>query len=79
MHISYLLQVEMHDGMPLVLETTHPQVLLQLAFLVSSVSKRDCIGRRPRRKVFAEEGLNVVRNEEKSPPKCGEWIPVLSM
>ena len=30
-----------------------------LAFLVSSASKRDAVGRRPKRKVFATEGLTV--------------------
>jgi hypothetical protein len=32
-------------------------VLYSLAFLVSSVAKRDPVGRKPKRKVFAMEGL----------------------
>lgn len=36
---------------------THPRVLFLLAFLVSSVAKRDAIGRKPKRKVFAGEGV----------------------
>lgn len=46
-------------GPPLIVQTTHPRVLFELAFLVSSISKRDLVGRRPRRKIFAEEGLKI--------------------
>jgi hypothetical protein len=52
-------QITVNRGPPLLIEVSHPRTLLQLAFLVSSVSKRDCVGRRPRRKVFAEEGILV--------------------
>lgn len=41
------------------IQSTHPRVLFELAFLVSSVSKRDLVGRKPRRKLFAEEGLKI--------------------
>lgn len=47
---------------PLVIQTTHPRVLYELAFLVSSTSKRDLVGRKPRRKIFAEEGLAISDN-----------------
>lgn len=33
--------------------------MFELAFLVSSISKRDLVGRKPRRKIFAEEGLKL--------------------
>lgn len=41
------------------IQSTHPRVLFELAFLVSSVSKRDLVGRKPRRKLFAQEGLKI--------------------
>lgn len=52
------LQIKLAVGPPLVLKVTHPRVLLHLAYLVSSASKRDPVGRKPKRKVFAVEGLN---------------------
>lgn len=51
------------NGPPLVIETTHPRVLFLLAFLVSSTAKRDAVGRRPKRKVFATEGLATWETE----------------
>lgn len=42
---------------------THPRILYLLAFLVSSVSKRNPIGRKPKRKVFATEGLTIAERE----------------
>lgn len=38
---------------------THPRVLLLLVFLLSSVAKRDAVGRKPKRKVFAVEGVKA--------------------
>ena len=34
-----------------------------MGFLVSSVAKRDPVGRKPKRKVFAAEGLLVLERE----------------
>ena len=39
------------------MQVTHPRILFLLTFLVSSAAKRDAVGRRPKRKVFASEGL----------------------
>ncbi|EKM61558.1 uncharacterized protein PHACADRAFT_204728 [Phanerochaete carnosa HHB-10118-sp] len=50
-------EVKLSAGPPLVLQITHPRILFLLAFLVSSVAKRDPVGRKPKRKVFAVEGL----------------------
>ena len=36
-----------------------------MGFLVSSVAKRDPVGRKPKRKVFAAEGLVVLEREAK--------------
>jgi hypothetical protein len=43
----------------LMVRTTHPRVMFELAFLVSSISRRDVVGRKPRRMVFAAEGLRA--------------------
>ncbi|KAH9912151.1 uncharacterized protein BXZ73DRAFT_93243 [Epithele typhae] len=51
--------VELHfsSSPSLFVQVTHPRVLFLLTFLVSSVSKRDACGRKPKRKLFAAEGL----------------------
>ncbi|KAH7882576.1 hypothetical protein F5I97DRAFT_1969951 [Phlebopus sp. FC_14] len=48
-----------HASLPL--RTTHPRVLFLLTFLVSAVAKRDPVGRRPKKKVFAENGIAQCR------------------
>ncbi|KAJ8495087.1 hypothetical protein ONZ51_g1909 [Trametes cubensis] len=52
-------EIVLPTGPSLVVQVTHPRILFLLAFLVSSASKRDAVGRRPKRKVFATEGLTV--------------------
>ncbi|KAF8308394.1 hypothetical protein DL93DRAFT_1893951 [Clavulina sp. PMI_390] len=56
------LKIGLPDQPPLIVQTTHPRVLYELAFLISSVSKRDLVGRKPRRKIFAEEGLKMANS-----------------
>lgn len=43
--------------------TTHPRILYVFAFLLSAVAKRDAVGRKPRKGVFAKEGLSVLERE----------------
>ncbi|KAJ3789960.1 hypothetical protein GGU10DRAFT_303991 [Lentinula aff. detonsa] len=50
---------------PLYVQTTHPRVLYIVAFLVSCVAKKDPVGRRPKRKIFAIEGLSTWERELK--------------
>lgn len=50
-------------GPPIHLEVTHPRIFYLIGFLLTSVSKRDPMGRKPRRKVFAIEGLKVWERE----------------
>lgn len=59
----YLGQISLPDGPPLSIQVTHPRILFLLAFLVSSVAKRDAVGRKPKRKVFASEGLTSWEKE----------------
>ncbi|KAJ4485686.1 hypothetical protein J3R30DRAFT_3365295 [Lentinula aciculospora] len=49
----------------LYVQTTHPRILYVLAFLVSCVAKKDPVGRRPKRKIFAIEGLSTWERELK--------------
>ncbi|KAF9461040.1 hypothetical protein BDZ94DRAFT_1299517 [Collybia nuda] len=49
-----------HPQQPLYIAHTHPSVLYALAFLLSAVAKRDAVGRRPKKGVFAREGLGVL-------------------
>ena len=42
---------------PLRIQCTHPRVLYHLTYATSSVAKRDLVGRRPKKKVFAHEGV----------------------
>jgi len=50
-------------GPPLALQTTHPRVLFFLGFLTTCIAKRDAMGRKPRRKLFATEGLAMFEKE----------------
>ncbi|RPD54496.1 hypothetical protein L226DRAFT_539879 [Lentinus tigrinus ALCF2SS1-7] len=52
-------EVPFVPGPSLVVQVTHPRILFLLAFLISSSSKRDAVGRKPKRKVFATEGLTT--------------------
>lgn len=54
---------------------THPRALYLLAFLVSSVSKRNPVGRKPKRKVFATEGLAIAERELKK--EIMRWLYIL--
>ncbi|KAF7793576.1 hypothetical protein EIP86_004690 [Pleurotus ostreatoroseus] len=56
-------EAKIPGGPPLMIQVTHPRVLFLLAFLVSSVAKRDAVGRKPKRKVFATEGLRSWEQE----------------
>ncbi|KAG8768069.1 hypothetical protein FRC12_005783 [Ceratobasidium sp. 428] len=56
---SFILPIPLNGGDKLMVRTTHPRVMFELAFLVSSVSRQDVVGRKPRRIVFAVEGLRA--------------------
>lgn len=45
------------------IQSTHPRVLFLLVFLITSVAKRDPVGRKPKKRVFAVEGLKVLKRE----------------
>jgi hypothetical protein len=43
--------------------TTHPRILYVFAFLLSAVAKRDAVGRKPKKGLFAKEGLSILERE----------------
>lgn len=51
-------------------QVIHPRVLFSLGFLVSSVAKRDPVGRKPKRKMFAHEGVLTVEKELRKEMSC---------
>ncbi|KAF8621735.1 hypothetical protein AX15_007535 [Amanita polypyramis BW_CC] len=61
---------------PLHVQMTHPRVLYLLAFLVSSASKRNPVGRKVKRKVFATEGLAIVERELRKEMALPQWASV---
>ncbi|KAG8803136.1 hypothetical protein FRC17_006246 [Serendipita sp. 399] len=55
------------------LKVTHPRVLYQLTFAISASAKRDAAGRRPKRKIFSEEGLRIGQLDD---PRNRVEIPI---
>ena len=51
------------NARPLMLRLTPPAVITSMTYLISAVSKRDPVGRNPKRGVFAREGLLHLENE----------------
>jgi hypothetical protein len=56
-------QIPFPNGQSIHVATTHPRILYVLAFLLSAVAKRDAVGRKPRKGLFAREGLGVLERE----------------
>ncbi|KAI6161360.1 hypothetical protein EDD17DRAFT_1589632 [Pisolithus thermaeus] len=52
-----LVEVPLSPHPPIHLRVSHPRVVFLLTFLISAVAKRDPVGRRPKKKVFAESGI----------------------
>ncbi|KZT02078.1 uncharacterized protein LAESUDRAFT_662657 [Laetiporus sulphureus 93-53] len=70
---SGVVELPFDNGPPLIIEVTHPRVLFLLGFLVSATAKRDAVGRKPKRKVFASEGLTVWETEVKREISFSLW------
>ena len=62
------LEVVLASGPTMTVQVTHPRVLYEMAFLVSAASKRDVVGRKPKRKIYVSEGVSVAREEGKVVP-----------
>ena len=65
MWLTHILKFPLTAERTLYVQMTHPRILYLLGFLVSSVSKRNPVGRKPKRKVFATEGLTIAERELK--------------
>jgi hypothetical protein len=63
-------KIDFPTGPPIYLEVTHPRVFYLIGFLLTSISKRDAMGRKPRRKVFAVEGLKAWEKVIVKPLNC---------
>ncbi|KAK0209314.1 hypothetical protein DFS33DRAFT_1498375, partial [Desarmillaria ectypa] len=61
---------------PLLIQTTHPRILFILAYLVSAISRKDPVGRKPKRKIFAVEGLTVWEKEMRKELVLPPWASV---
>lgn len=52
------------------IQVTHPRVIFSLGFLVSSIGKRDPVGRKPKRRLFAQEGVLAIEKELRKETSC---------
>ncbi|KIK70551.1 hypothetical protein GYMLUDRAFT_89575 [Collybiopsis luxurians FD-317 M1] len=68
-----IVQIPLPESSPLYVQTTHPRILYILAYLVSCVAKKDPVGRRPKRKIFAIEGLATWERELKRELRLCSW------
>ncbi|KAI0066715.1 hypothetical protein BV25DRAFT_1849368 [Artomyces pyxidatus] len=69
-----IVDIPLSPGPPLLVRTTHPRTLFYLGFLISSIAKRDAMGRKPKRKVFATEGIAIFDRPEAAPAlSCPKW------
>ncbi|CAA7268917.1 unnamed protein product [Cyclocybe aegerita] len=68
-----VVELDLGGGTPLLIQVTHPKVIFGLGFLVSAVAKRDPVGRKPKRRVFAGEGVALVDREVKKEVPLPLW------
>ncbi|KAI0321192.1 hypothetical protein OF83DRAFT_1161926 [Amylostereum chailletii] len=66
-------QIALPHGPPLIVHTTHARVLYYIGYLASSAVKRDAVGRRPKRRVFAAAGLAAYEKGEGPGLVCPAW------
>ncbi|KAH7914523.1 hypothetical protein BJ138DRAFT_1143607 [Hygrophoropsis aurantiaca] len=71
-----IVEIAFSTGPPLAIHSTHPRVLYLLTFLLSSAAKRDPVGRKPKRKIFATEGLAVWEREVMREMMLPAWAGV---
>ena len=56
-HCHHQIPLFSNPSKTLRIQCTHPRVLYHLTYATSSVAKRDLVGRRPKKKIFALEGV----------------------
>ncbi|KDQ51183.1 hypothetical protein JAAARDRAFT_41451 [Jaapia argillacea MUCL 33604] len=57
--VNGIVDIKFPSSPALSIQITHPRILHFLTFLVSSVSKRDPVGRKPKKRIFAAEALRI--------------------
>ncbi|KAF8990932.1 hypothetical protein BDQ17DRAFT_1313621 [Cyathus striatus] len=58
-----IVKINLSQTQPLHIQLTHPRILYLLVFLLSAQAKRDPVGRNPKKRVFAAEGVGVVERK----------------
>ncbi|KZT18694.1 hypothetical protein NEOLEDRAFT_1246306 [Neolentinus lepideus HHB14362 ss-1] len=71
-----VVEIPFENSLPLTVQVTHPRILYMLTFLVSAVAKRDVVGRKPKRKVFASEGIAAWEREAGKEVVLPPWASV---
>ncbi|KAJ3495993.1 hypothetical protein NLJ89_g10544 [Agrocybe chaxingu] len=71
-----VVEVDLGGATPVLVQVTHPKIVFGLGFLISSVAKRDPVGRKPKRRVFASEGVALVDREVKKEVPLPLWASV---
>ncbi|KXN87809.1 hypothetical protein AN958_08125 [Leucoagaricus sp. SymC.cos] len=74
-----IFEIPFADSPPLYYQLTHPRVIYVLGFLVSSLAKRDLIGRKPKKKVFATEGIIAIDKETKKELAFPTWASIFDV
>ncbi|KAF9812532.1 hypothetical protein IEO21_06171 [Rhodonia placenta] len=69
-------EITFRSSPSLIVEVTHPRVIFMLTFLVSATAKRDAVGRKPKRKVFASEGLSIWESEASREINFALWAGI---
>ncbi|KAG6330390.1 hypothetical protein ID866_8699 [Astraeus odoratus] len=72
MNSDGLVEVPLPPHPSLFLRVTHPRITFLLTYLVSAVAKRDPVGRRPKKRVFAEAGVAQCRESSKDENSDGD-------
>lgn len=73
---SGVVEIPFPNSPPLHVQTTHSRILFILTYLVSAIAKKDPVGRKPKRKTFALEGLLTWEKEMRKPVILPSWASV---
>ncbi|KAF9449730.1 hypothetical protein P691DRAFT_702735 [Macrolepiota fuliginosa MF-IS2] len=71
-----IFEIPFTDAPSLHYQLTHPRAVYVLGFLVSSLAKRDLVGRKPKKKVFASEGIIAIDKELKKELAFPPWASI---
>ncbi|EGO18936.1 hypothetical protein SERLADRAFT_418607 [Serpula lacrymans var. lacrymans S7.9] len=71
-----IVEVTFPSSPSLSVKVTHPRVVFLLTYLISTTAKRDPVGRKSKRKIFAAEGLAIWEKEIQRELKLPTWAGV---